>query len=202
MNVFLLRSLEVKYRLLIVSCQKLSSETHIIINNCPKRCDYIEFYYIPANSSTCLGWYLHPSSGAHVNCNYSIWHSSNRIYYLSLSWRSRNSGPGVRSSDSSTIAEGSKYGSTSARCCKYSLGVLLTMGEGITRNMWSCLQKYSRTVYSRILLDNYWHWFTMHGPMNIKFILIPQLHCITLHTHVQNLHPIWSNKLPHFNNTK
>ena len=30
--------------------------------------------------------------------------------------------------------------------------------------------KYNKTVYSRILLDSYWHWFTMHGPMNIKFI--------------------------------
>jgi len=29
-------------------------------------------------------------------------------------------------------------------------------------------RKYNKTVYSRILLDNYWHWFTMHGPMNIK----------------------------------
>ena len=36
-------------------------------------------YYISANCSTCFGWYLHPSSGAHVNFNYSIWHWSNRI---------------------------------------------------------------------------------------------------------------------------
>ena len=26
-----------------------------------------------------------------------------------------------------------------------------------------------KTVYSPILLDNYWHWFTMHGPMIIIF---------------------------------
>jgi hypothetical protein len=25
-----------------------------------------------------------------------------------------------------------------------------------------------KTVQSRILLDNYWHWFTMHVPMNLK----------------------------------
>ena len=37
-------------------------------------------------------------------------------------------------SDASTSANGSKYGSTSARC-NYSLNVLLMMGEGITRNM-------------------------------------------------------------------
>ena len=30
-------------------------------------------------------------------------------------------------------------------------------------------RKYNKTVYSRILLDNYWHWFTMHGPMDIKY---------------------------------
>jgi hypothetical protein len=24
-------------------------------------------YYISANCSTCFGWYLHPSSGAHIN---------------------------------------------------------------------------------------------------------------------------------------
>ena len=33
----------------------------------------------PANCSTCFGGYLHPSSGAHVNCNYNIWHWSNYI---------------------------------------------------------------------------------------------------------------------------
>ena len=44
----------------------------INVNNWPTRCDYIQFYYISANCSTCFGWYLHPSSGAHVNCNYSI----------------------------------------------------------------------------------------------------------------------------------
>jgi hypothetical protein len=40
------------------------------------------------NSSTCFGWYLHLSSGAHVKCNYSIWQWSNRICYRPLSWRS------------------------------------------------------------------------------------------------------------------
>ena len=37
--------------------------------------------------------------------------------------------------DSSTTAEASKYGSTSARCCNYSFKVLLMRGEVITRNM-------------------------------------------------------------------
>ena len=47
-------------------------------NNCPTRCDYIQCLF-PANCSACFGWYLHPSSGACINCNYSIWHWWNRI---------------------------------------------------------------------------------------------------------------------------
>ena len=69
--------------------------THILlnVNYCPTRYDYIQFYHISVDSSTCFGWYLHPSSGAHVNCNYSIWHWSNRNCYLLLLWRSRNGVP-------------------------------------------------------------------------------------------------------------
>jgi hypothetical protein len=51
------------------------------------------------------------------NCNYSIWHWSNRLCYLPLWWRSWNSGS-----------------LTSARCCNYSY-VLLMMGGVTTRNM-------------------------------------------------------------------
>ena len=32
-------------------------------------------------------------------------------------------------------------------------------------------RKHNKTVYSRILLDNYWHWFTIHVHMNIKFMI-------------------------------
>ena len=102
----------------------------VIVNDCPTRCDYTQFYYFSGNSSTCFGWSRRPSSGAHVNCNYSIWHWSNRICYRPLTWRSRNC-----RSYSTTSAESSKYGSTCARCCNYSLRLLLMMGDGITRNM-------------------------------------------------------------------
>jgi len=44
-------------------------------------------------------------------------------------------GTGGGFGDSSTSADGSKYGSTSVRCCNYSLNVLLMMNEGIIRNM-------------------------------------------------------------------
>ena len=47
------------------------------VNNCPTRCDYIQFCYISADSSTCFGLYPHPSSRTHSNCNYNIWHCSN-----------------------------------------------------------------------------------------------------------------------------
>ena len=36
-------------------------------------------------------------------------------------------------------------------------------------------RKYNKTIYSRILLKNYWHWFTMHGPTNIKKIYVMHL---------------------------
>jgi len=32
------------------------------------------FIIFPADSSTCFRWYPHPSSGAHSDCNYNIWH--------------------------------------------------------------------------------------------------------------------------------
>ena len=59
------------------------------VNNCPTRCDYTVLLY-SADSSTCFGWYLHPSSGAHLNCNYNIWHWLNHICYCPLTWRSWN----------------------------------------------------------------------------------------------------------------
>jgi len=62
----------------------------INVSNCPMRCDCIQFYYISADGSTCFGRYPHPSSGAHSNCNYNIWHWLNCICCHPLMWRSRN----------------------------------------------------------------------------------------------------------------
>ena len=75
------------------------------------------FIIFSADGSTCFGWYPHPSSGGHSNCNYNIWHWSKRV---------------------------------SSETCR------------------AVCRKYNKTVYRCILLDNYWDWFTMHGPMNIK----------------------------------
>ena len=69
-----------------------------------------------------------------------------------------DTGGGVRtqtSSDSFTTGDSKTYGSTSARCCNYSLSVLLMMDEGIIQTCRAGLQKYNKTVYSHILLDNY-----------------------------------------------
>jgi len=48
------------------------------------------------------------------NCNYSIWHWSNRLWYFPLWWSWNGS------SNFTTIAEGSRDGLTSARCRNYS----------------------------------------------------------------------------------
>jgi hypothetical protein len=58
-------------------------------------------------------------------------------------------------SDSSTSADGNKYGSTSAGCCNYSLNVLLMMDEVSSEICKSVCRKYNKTLYSCILLDNY-----------------------------------------------
>jgi len=96
-------------------------------------------YYISVICSTCFVWYPHPSSGAHINVFYSIWHRSGHFCYFPLSWRIWNC-----SANSSTIAEGSRNGLTSARCCKIQLHALLMMGGGTTQNMQSRLQKYNK----------------------------------------------------------
>ena len=49
------------------------------------------------------------------NCNYNIWHWSNRLCYLPLYRSCWNC-----SSNSCSIAAGSRDGLTSARCCNYS----------------------------------------------------------------------------------
>ena len=54
-------------------------------------------YYISVNCSTCFGWYLHPTSGAHITV-------------ITASG----------SSNSSAIAKGSSNSLTSSRCCNYS----------------------------------------------------------------------------------
>ena len=90
----------------------------------------------------------------HVSDDTFIHHQERIQTVITISGTCRTVFATVRS-DSSTSADGSKYGSSSARCCNYSLSVLLMMDEGIIRNMQRCLQKYNKTVYSRISLDSY-----------------------------------------------
>ena len=66
----------------------------------PTRCNITQFIYF-WNCSTCFGWYLHPPSGGCRKCIDHPQHTQT-------------------SSNSSTIAAGSNYSLTSARCCRYS----------------------------------------------------------------------------------
>jgi hypothetical protein len=54
-------------------------------------------FYSLQTCSTCFGWYPHPTSGARVNCNYSIWHWSNRTLPSAVAEE-----PGLRSDSSPT----------------------------------------------------------------------------------------------------
>jgi len=81
-------------------------------NNCPKRCNVIQFIYI------CKLLYMFrvvppPIIRSTHKCIYSIWYLSNWYCYLPLSWTPLHS-------NSSTIATGSSNGLTSTRCCRYS----------------------------------------------------------------------------------
>ena len=64
--------------------------------------------FISVNCSTCFGWYLHPSSGAHT----TVSTASGTGQTLTAICRCRG---GVE-----TIAAGSSNGLTSTRCCRYS----------------------------------------------------------------------------------
>ena len=104
-----------------------------------------------ADSSTCFGWYPHPSSGAHWNCNY-IWHWSNRICNRPLTWRRRNSVPTSprQRTVANTIRSVPDVVITVWVCSWWLMRVSSEICRAVCR-------KYNTTVYSSILLDNYWH---------------------------------------------
>ena len=115
-------------------------------------------YYVSANCSTYFGWYLHPSSGAHVNCNYSIWHWSNRICYFPLTWKIWNSVPNPphQRTVTNTVRPVPDAVIIIYMCSWWWVKVSPETCRVVCR-------KYNKTVYIRILLDNYWHW-----PQNFK----------------------------------
>ena len=121
------------------------------------------FIIFSADSSTCFGLYPHPSSGAHSNCNYNIWHWSNHICYHLLMWRSQNCVPIPPRQQTVTniVRPVPDVVITVWVCSWWWMRVSSETSRAVCR-------KYNKTLYSRILLDNYRHWFTMHGPMNIK----------------------------------
>ena len=123
------------------------------------------FFYISANCSTCFGWYLDPSSGAHVNCNYNIWHWSNRICYLPMSWRSRT--PPRQRKVANTVRPVPDAVITVYVCSWWWVKVSPETCRAVCRNR-------KKTVYSRILLDIYWH---CHGQCYITKVT-----CLGLNT--------------------
>jgi hypothetical protein len=48
-------------------------EIFTFFKNVPTRWHFLYSILFPANSSTCFEWNIHPSSGARINCSYSIW---------------------------------------------------------------------------------------------------------------------------------
>ena len=71
----------------------------------------------------------------HVSDYILIHHQKHTQTVITASGTGRTVFITVRWSGGVGTADGSKYGSTSARCCNYSLSVLLMMDEGFIRNM-------------------------------------------------------------------
>ena len=108
------------------------------------------FIIFSANRSACFGWYPHPSSGAHLNCNYNIWHWSNRL----LTWKCQNSV--LNAPRQQTVAD------TVWPVPDAVITVWMCSWWWVRVSSETCravCKKYNRTVYSRMLLDNYWHRF-------------------------------------------
>jgi hypothetical protein len=75
--------------------------------------------FISGNCSTCVGWYFHPSSGAHTTVATAsvICHTATAICRYRGVRHPQHTQTG---SISSTIAADSSNGVTNTRCCRYS----------------------------------------------------------------------------------
>jgi hypothetical protein len=67
----LVRALNLIHFLLLSAHQSVHRES--IFKNVPADDTFLCSILFPVNGSTCFGWNIHPSSGARVNCSYSIW---------------------------------------------------------------------------------------------------------------------------------
>jgi len=122
---------------------------HIYIPTIVQQDATIYSSFIPVNRSTCFVWYLHPTSGVHV----TVSTASGTSKTVKWRWLDRNC-----SSRPVTFTTGCSYGFTNARCCGYS-----------DMNSWCWVEvphetcrevyRYKWTVFSCILLDNYWYIF-------------------------------------------
>jgi len=88
----------------------------------PTRCNVTQFF-IYGDCSTCFGWYLHPSSGAHTTVPTASAICQTATATCRYSWMYstiRHPQHAETSSNSSTIAADSSNGVTNTRCCRYS----------------------------------------------------------------------------------
>jgi len=105
--------------------------------------------FISVNRSTYFGWYLHPSSGAHVTVSAASGISKTvTATCRERDWTGNSSRP-------VTFTTGCIYGFTNARCCGYS-DMSSWWWVEIPPEICRAVYRYKWTVCSCILLDNYW----------------------------------------------
>ena len=130
------------------------------------------------DSSTCFGWYPHPPSGAHSNCNY-IWHWSNRIYYRPLTWRNRTPSsptPPHQRTVANTVRPVPYVVITVWMCSWWWMRLSPETCRAVCR-------KYNKIVYSCILLDSYWHMKAFDGNFRDNYNL--------QHINTTQVRPVW-----------
>ena len=121
--------------------------------------------------STCFGWYLHPSSGAHV----TVITASGTVQTVLATFRYRGAVGMI--SDCSMIVAGSKYSSTSARCCNYSYMCSWWWVEVPPKTCRAVLQKYNKLFY--VLLTVHFSNIWFHVPTECTISLLHSSHSST-----------------------
>jgi hypothetical protein len=71
---------------------------------------FLSHILFPTNSCTCFGWNIHPSSGARINCSYSIWQ-----------WQTVCGLPSSLDVPTQPKTTAGRILSVTTRCCNYSL---------------------------------------------------------------------------------
>jgi hypothetical protein len=138
---------------------KLEITKHV--NNCPTRCNNIQFIYI------CKLLYMFRvvtsliiRSSYHCVC--SVWHYWDRTSTcLERNWVATGTVP------AQSRSRQVQYGLNNAKYCKYS-DMSSWWWMELTLETCRAVYKYKSTVYFCILLDNYWHIFHDEGTLEHK----------------------------------